>query len=297
MSIVGWLMNQMFKAMPAGSMDGTGDLEAQRKANESRKPPKKPKDVELLETEINSLPAEIITKSGNTKGTVFYIHGGGFTTGSAKERRYFTQYLADKCGYDVIAVNYRLAPESRWPAQADDVLAAYKEVLGKGYNADKIVFMGESAGATLVFSLAFMARDSGLPLPKAIIALSPPTDYFSDLPSHTANIATDYMLRDAVANGITEPMFGGQASPEELKDPLLSPINGDFTGLPPVFLSVSDTEVLYDDSVIMYEKLKREGHPVELDVQHAQIHSFQVLPFIPEAKKTIDKVMRFMDRI
>ena len=295
-SIAGRVTNLIFRLMPPASMDEEGFRE-ERRRNAARKPPKKPKNVELEEIRINGLPAEHLTKKGNGRGTVFYIHGGGFTTGSARERRYITQYLADRCGYDCVAVNYRLAPENRWPAQPVDCLQAYREYLDMGYRAEDTVFMGESAGGTLVFSLAFLAREHGLPMPKAIVAFSPGTDNSSDLPSHTANIPTDYMLRDAVARGITGPLFGGEADAAQLADPLLSPVNGDFTGLPPVFLSASDTEVLYDDSVILYEKLKAEGHPVELDVRHSVCHAFQVLTYMPEARKSIGKMLSFLDGI
>ena len=291
-SIAGWITNQVLKASPWEQ----GNYAEERSRNAANKPPKKPKEVEIEELTINGFPAERLTKKGNSKGTVLYIHGGGFTTGSAKERRYLTQYLADKCGYNCIAINYRLAPENKWPAMPDDCLAAYREILEMGYDPKKLVFMGESAGGTLVFSLAFLARDNGLPQPKAIVAFSPATDNASDLPSHTANIKTDFMLRDAVAKGITGPLFGGPVDEEVLKDPLLSPINGDLTGLPPVFLSASDAEVLYDDSVLMYDKLKSEGHDADLDIQHGVCHAFQMLPFMPEAKRSISKALAFVEK-
>lgn len=289
-------MNQMFRAVPGDPPGQPHDYAAERARNERRKPPRMPKDIVLEEITVNGMPAERLSKTGNNRGWIFYIHGGGFTTGSAKERRYVTQYLTGKCGFNCFAVNYRLSPENEWPAQAEDCLAAYRQYLEMGHRADETVFMGESAGGTLVFSTAFLARENGLPLPKALVAFSPATDNASDLPSHTANISTDYMLRDMVAKGLAVPLFKGVADRERLKDPLLSPIFGDFTGLPPVFLSASDTEVLYDDSVLLYEKLKKSGHAAELDIQHAQCHAFQMIPMIPEARKTIGKALRFIER-
>ena len=296
-SFAGRLMNWVFSMMPGDEPGKPHDYAAERRANESRKPPKKPKDVVIDETEINGMPAERLTKTGNSKGWVFYIHGGGFTTGSAKERRSLTQYLTDKCGYNCFAINYRLSPENQWPVQVEDCIEAYRQYLDLGYKPEDTILMGESAGGTLVFSLSLKLKELGLPQPKAIVAFSPATDNYTDLPSHTANIRTDTMLRDTVAKGLAEPLFGGHVDPEVLKDPILSPINGDFTGLPPVFLSASDTEVLYDDSVIMYEKLKREGHRVELDIQHGVCHAFQMMPFMPEARTSIRKMDKFLDNI
>ena len=296
-SIAGWVTNRIFQAMPGDEPGQSHDYAAERQRNETRKPPKKPAHVQIEEISLNGMPGEKLTREGNGKGWIFYIHGGGFTTGSALERRMVTQYLTDKCGYNCVAINYRLSPENRWPVQAEDCFEAYRNYLEEGYKAEDTVFMGESAGGTLVFSLAYLAKERGLPLPKAIVAFSPAVDNYSDLPSHTANISTDYMLRDAVAKGIKEPLFGGKAEQSELEDSLLSPINGDLAILPPVFLSASDAEVLYDDSVLMYEKLKSCGIKTELDIQHGVCHAFQMMTYMPEAKRSIRKMTAFLEGI
>ena len=105
------------------------------------------------------------------------------------------------------------------------------------------------------------------------------------------------MLKDMVAKGITDVLFDHHAEEEELKDPLLSPYYGDYRGLPPIFLSASDSETLYDDTMILYEKLKKEDHEVMLDVKHGVCHAYQIMTYMPEAKKILDKVFAYLENI
>ena len=288
-SLTAWVINKVLQGMPAFGED----IEAERQRNSSRKPPKPPKGVTVTTDTLGGLPAERIEKAGN-EGWMLYIHGGGFTTGSARERRDFTQFVAGRYGYNVLVFDYRLAPENRWPAQLEDCLAAYCGLEEKGIRPEDIVLAGESAGGTLVLSLSLMLKEKDLPLPRAIAVFSPGTNNAEHYPSHTANIKTDTMLRDAVAKGIGEPVFGSNAPEDLLRSPYVSPIYGDYNGLPPVFIAVSDTEVLYDDSCRLYEKLREEGHRTELDVQHGVCHAYPMLPMMPEARKSLERCFAFI---
>lgn len=245
---------------------------------------------------MDGLSAEFIQKRGNQKGTVFYIHGGGFTVGSARERRAVCQYITANYGYNCVTFNYRLAPENLWPAPLEDCLSAYTALLKTGVSPKEIVFMGESAGGTLVLSLALLLKEKGLPQPKALVALSPCVTQADRFPSYTQNAATDYMLRTAVAEGKIKVVFGNRASDlEYLRQPTISPLYGDFAGLPPVFFSASDTEVLLDDSKALYEKLKNQGHQTALDIRHGVCHAFQVFTAMPEAKQALATVFRTLE--
>ena len=132
-------------------------------------------------------------------------------------------------------------------------------------------------------------------MPKAVIALSPCTDQYAPLHSHHANIKTDTMLGDAVEKGLTDVLFDEKPSKEQLKDPYLSPYYGNFAGLPPIYLSCSDSEVLRDDSILLYEKLKAEGHRTGMDVYKGQCHAFQIFPWIPEARDALNKAFAFAE--
>ncbi|MBR5049697.1 MAG: alpha/beta hydrolase, partial [Erysipelotrichaceae bacterium] len=287
----------VLKHKPSYSIGDEIDYEAKRRANASRRDLPIPRGLKLEELDLNGMAGEKLTKEGNDKGWILYIHGGGCTSGTARERRVITQYLVDRCGYNCLAINYRLAPENLWPAQIDDCFSAYANALKQGYRAEEIVLMGESAGGTLALATALKARDEGLPKPMAVVAFSPATDNYEALPSHTANIASDYMLTDAVAKGIAQVMFDHDPTKEELTQPLLSPLYGDYRGLPPIHLSASDSEVLYDDAALLYDKLRKEGHEAVMETAHQVCHAYQIMTYMPESRKTIKNVMRFLDDI
>ena len=149
--------------------------------------------------------------------------------------------------------------------------------------------------AGLVLSLPLYLKRENLPQPKAVVSFSPVVNQEGHYPSHTANIKTDYMLRGSVQKGLQEPVFGKNAPEVLLKDPLASPIFGDWEGLPLVFLSASDTEVLLDDSREMYKKLSKEGHKTGLDIQHGCCHAFQIFTEMPEAKNALAKAFAFLE--
>lgn len=291
-SITGYVTNLVLKSMKSFSEK---DYLLQREENAKRAVPKLPKNLHVEKIDLNGMESEIISKENN-KDLIFYIHGGGFTGGDAKERRIVTYYLVNKCGYNCVSINYRLAPENKWPSQIEDCLKAYENILKK-YDSKDIIFMGESAGGTLVLSLGLLIKDKGLPMPKAIVAFSPATDQYEKLPSHTNNIKTDYMLRDAIAKGIAEPLFVNKPTKEELTHYLLSPYYGDYNDIPPIHLSASSSEVLYDDAIVLYEKLKQENHNVRLDVKKGVCHAYQIMTYMKEAKETLKDVFTFIDNL
>lgn len=149
----------------------------------------------------------------------------------------------------------------------------------------------------MVLSLGLYLRDHNMPLPGAIVAYSPCTNQDDGFPSHKENAKTDYMLGDAVNRpDQLEAVFGKNASKELLHSDYVSPYYADFAGMPPIFLAASDIEALYDDSVYLYEKLKKEGHPVELDVQKGLCHAYPIFPPVPEAQETIEKTFAFIQK-
>lgn len=290
-------LNNMFKNAPKGDPEAPHDYEAERRENEKRQKPPIPEGVTLKQLDLNGNYGELIEKEGNFGPLVMYIHGGGFTTGAAQERRELTFDIAANHGSNVIANNYRLSPEHKWPCHLEDCLKAYQAVLDLGYDPSKLVLMGESAGGTMVLSLGLYLRDHGMPLPGAIVSFSPCVNQYDGFPSHRDNAKTDYMLGDAVnSEGQLDAVFGEDRPEGLLNSPYVSPYYADFTDMPPVFLAASDIEALYDDSVYMYEKLKAAGHPAELDVQKGLCHAYPIFPEIPESQDTMNKAFGFIHK-
>ena len=105
---------------------------------------------------------------------VLYFHGGGFRIGSVASHRDLIARIARASGRRVLAINYRLAPEHRFPAALDDALAAYGWMLDRGLKADNVAFAGDSAGGNLVLAAMLALRDRGLALPISAVLMSPP---------------------------------------------------------------------------------------------------------------------------
>lgn len=288
--------NQLFQSFPKDPPGTPHDYAAERAANASRPLPPPPQGVRVEPVCYDGVDGEIVQPDEPNGSAIWYIHGGGLTTGSARERRELTFHLAEKYACTVVASNYRLAPENRWPAQQDDCMTFYRAMLANGFDPKRLFFMGESAGGMLVLSVALRARDEGLPLPAGIAAFSPGTGVFDEFPSHTTNIPTDYMLGDALTRQDQNiAVFGTtQPSDAQLRHPYYAPFFGDFNGLPPIFLSASDYEVLLDDAVRLHDKLVQEGHLTAIDVAHGVLHAYPIFPDMPEAQETIDNAVRFL---
>lgn len=289
-------INDMFKNMPE---DNNSTYLDERENGKNRPKPPLPKGVTLKELTIAGNYAELIEKNGNDGPLVMYIHGGGFKTGAAQERREITFEIADKYGSNVIANNYRLCPENKWPAALEDCVSTYLGILELGYSNGEIVLGGESAGAALVLGTLLYLRDNNLPMPKGAFVYSGSITHSGHFPSHSANASTDYMLKGAVADdGDMEEIFGtGEDAVKLSKSPYISPVYADFTGLPPVFIAVSDIEALYDDSIILHDKLIEAGVKTELYVGHELIHAYPIFSNLPESIETMKATFDFIKKI
>ena len=241
-----------------------------------------PKRIRTVRSDLGSVPAVWFSEEKNPLDRiVLYIHGGGFVTGSTEARKGFTSYIADKLGLNVVSIDYRLAPEHPFPAGPDDCFEAYKALLEK-YRADRIVLLGESAGGNLVLSLLLQIKESGLPLPAGTFAIAPAVQFDQVLDSYRENADTDCI----VANLTGEVFDTYLCSRDEAvtKDPKAAPYYGDFTGCTPVILWASESEVLLDDSRILFEKLKEQGVVTKLYLREGMMHTWMIVPNFAESK-------------
>lgn len=242
-----------------------------------------PKGVTLRSEGLGGVCAEWVEKDGNpTDRIVLYIHGGGFVTGCSEARRGFTGRVAGILGCNLVSIDYRLAPEHPFPAGPEDCLAAYRALLER-YGAEKIVLLGESAGGNLVLSLLVQIKREGLPFPAASFAVAPTVQYDRELKSYRDNLSTDCIvtnLTDEVCD-----VYLRSRDEAVLKDPVAAPLYGDFGGCTPVVLWASESEVLYDDSVLMFDKFKAEGVATKLYLRRGMMHTWLVVSALSESKK------------
>jgi acetyl esterase/lipase len=231
------------------------------------------------------------TAAPGEPGVVLYFHGGAFVTCGVATHRYEVAMIAQACGLPVLSVAYRQLPAVRLSGSVEDCLSVYRGLLAEGFDPTRIVLAGDSAGGYLAFATALAARAEELPGPAGIVALSPWLDFDS-----TTKLAHPNAGRDAYAPVIRlaelARLLGAELT-EGLPDP--SPVNQDLTGLPPVLLVASESEVLRCDAELMAGRLADADVPVTLQVWAGQVHAFPVLGnLLPESKAAIRGIATFI---
>jgi acetyl esterase/lipase len=220
---------------------------------------------------------------------VLYLHGGAYVAGNLAYARGFAGILAGHTKRRVLAVAYRLAPEHPFPAALDDAVAAYQHLLDSGYAPEHIAFAGESAGGGLVFCLGLRLKQLGLPLPAAMVGISPWTDLTFSGATYKTNAKKDPTLNEAALRSHAKAYAGGQ-----LDNPLVSPAFGDFDGFPPALLLAGGNELLVSDAELLALRLAKGGSHCELVVEEGLWHVY-VLFGIPEAKAALEKIAAFLE--
>ncbi len=228
--------------------------------------------------------------SGQTRA-ILYLHGGGFVAGAPSTHRPLTWRLARHTNLPVHVVDYRLAPEHSFPAGLDDCFSAYQALLADGIESRHIAIIGDSAGGNLTLAVTLKAKMQNVPLPGCLVCLSPVTDLLEPGPSQRENAHSDALF---VASSFTT-MVEAYCPGHDASDPLISPLRGDLSALPPTLLQCSGTEMLRDDSVRIAEKMRAAGTPVELEVWPKVPHVWQLLAdVVPEARHAISNICRFV---
>jgi epsilon-lactone hydrolase len=226
--------------------------------------------------------------------TILYFHGGGFRLGSVASHRDLMAQIVLGSGCRVLAINYRLAPEHRFPAALDDALAAYGWMLDRGLKSENIAFAGDSAGGNLVLAAMLALRERGLPLPVAAVLMSPWTDLAATGASYVSRAEADPIHQRSMILALAKNYLGGQGDPY---DPLVSPLYADLAGLPPLLIQVGDRETVLDDSVMFADLARAAGVDVSLEVWDGMIHVFQMFGAeLPEARQAIASIAQFLNR-
>jgi epsilon-lactone hydrolase len=251
-----------------------------------------PGDVIYRVADAGGVSAEWIRASKVREETaLLYLHGGCYATGSVETHRDLMTRLSIASSMRVLGLNYRLAPLHPFPSAVEDASAAYRWLLKIGIDPARIALAGDSAGAGLALATTLTIRDEGLPLPAAVVCLSPWVDLALTGDSMDTKAAEDPIVSREMLRGWGK-LYLGDRDPHT---PLASPLYAEFRHLPPLLIQVGSAEVLLDDSRRLAERALAAGVDVSLEIWPEMIHGWQnFAAILPEARQAIEHIGRFV---
>ena len=252
-------------------------------------PALEPENVRYKSDHVGGVEAIWALPDGaDSSRAIIYTHGVGFAVGSADSHRKMAGHLAKALKVQAVILHYRRAPEHPFPAQIEDAVSAYKALLDQGYKADNLITAGDSAGGNLAIASVLKFRDLGLPLPGAVIAYSPWLDMALRGATLESNASTDALVGKPILEGMAGMFLGDKTDP---LDPLANPLENDFDGFPPLYITAGGAETLLSDSETLHAKAKERGVKTVLSVVPGMQHVFPALSGrAPEANEELDRI-------
>jgi len=239
-------------------------------------------------------PVSLLATGSGGAPTILYLHGGGYYFCSPRSHRSLVFGLATRASASAFSLDYRLAPEHRFPAALEDAIAAYRHLSATGTPPESIVIAGDSAGGGLALATLVALRDAGDPPPAGGLLFSPWTDLAASGATIRTNDGADPMFSGSAIGRAAQVYLGNTAA----NHPYASPVYADLQGLPPLFIQAGSTEVLLDDSRRVAENARAAGVAVELQVWPNMPHVWQIFaPFIPEARRALDGAAGFVREV
>lgn len=258
--------------------------------------------------DADGVPAEWVVAPGtDSQRRLLYIHGGAFMMGSPRSHRNITSRFSELCGVAVLAIDYRLMPEHSRLAGVQDCQKAYEWMMRNGPDGQsepsRVYVAGDSAGGNLSLMMNAWVRDHASRQADAVIALSPVTDLTMSSPSMLENMETDAMLGPMFAGlaKVPRPILlwwswvQGRTTPA---NPLISPVFGDLSGLPPTLVHASEAEILRDDSRRYVNRAVAQGSPARLQTWAHVVHVWHMFyPDLTEAREAWEEIRKFIAEV
>ena len=231
--------------------------------------------------------------AARAEGPVYlFMHGGAFVVGGGMFAKAQGGRYATATGVRTISVDYRMPPDHPFPAAPEDCVAVYKALI-ETVDSKRVVIGGSSAGGNLAAATTLMIRDRGLPLPAAVILLTPEADLTESGDTFRTNADIDVVIK----GGFPE-CNALYANGHDLRDPYVSPLFGDFTrGFPPTFVQTGTRDLFLSNSVRIHRKLRDAGIDAELHVWEAMPHGGFIPGEAPENAEIQAEVARFIRRV
>jgi acetyl esterase/lipase len=285
--------NQLDAILRQGRLDTAADVASVRAAFDALTAQVPvPADVQQKPVEIGGVGGIEVTIAGNeSEPVILYFHSGVYVIGSAAATVPLVGDLVRRTGGTAITLDYRLAPEHPYPAAVDDARAAYEGLLAQGVDPGRIVLAGESAGGGLAVATLLASRDAGQPMPSCAFLMSP----YADL-----TLSSETLVKRQSLDPILTPEGLRIRAPEYLAgadatDPLISPIFGDLSGLPPLLIQVGSHEILLGDALRLAGRAATADVAVTLDVTPGVPHVFQGFAgLLDEAGAALDRASDFV---
>jgi acetyl esterase/lipase len=267
------------------------ELDVRRNATEAlHRAASEPEGVTYREVDANgvfAIWAEPL--DANTDFVILHSHAGGSVVTSAFVDRKLAGHIAKAVGIPILVVDFRRAPEDKYPAQLDDVDTAFEWLLAQGYPPEKIITIGHSIGGFLALAVALRRRDAGKSLPGAIVSISPWADLGISNATIESNAGTDKVLSRQVLEFFREMWIGGTETKAD--DPKINLNAADLSGLPPTLVSWGTYEVLAGEDEVLAGRLEAAGVQVEsLPVPGAQHSYIWAAGRVPETDRAIQQI-------
>ncbi|MCV3768860.1 alpha/beta hydrolase [Rhizobium sp. TRM95796] len=248
-------------------------------------------DARVTEAVIGEI-ACVIVEPPHARATMLYMHGGGFRVGEPATYIGLASRLAMRAGLRIVLAGYRLAPEHPYPAALHDVFSVYRTLAaqtGDEITSNAPLLGGDSAGGGLAAALALLACDMGIPS-TGILLLSPWLDLTARGASFEACADSDEMFSREVALACADHYLAGQDPMQGYASPLHAQ---SLAGFPPLWVTVSGSEVLREDTVEFAGRLAREGGTVTMSVRPGLPHVWPVV--LPDSYVTNDTIAEMAD--
>jgi acetyl esterase/lipase len=250
------------------------------------------RQVRFERVDADGVPAVWCQPPGDPpRRTVVYLHGGGYVIGSPETHRDLIARIALGARARVLGVDYRLAPEHRFPAASDDCLRATRWLLAGGTEPSALAIAGDSAGGALAVATLCALRDARAPLPAAAALLCPWTDPLAAGGSMDANADADFGDRELLLGWI-----GDYAPGEQARDPRVTVLGADLAGLPPLLVQAGGGEILLDQVEAFVARARAAGVDVRYDLTPDLFHDWHLqADLLPEGARSIDDIVDFLD--
>jgi acetyl esterase/lipase len=291
--------------MPSAEITAVRKMLAEMQGGERPPIPEQRRRMDAI-SELFPLPGDAVVEPGKVGGiegdwvrkrgvrsdaALLYLHGGGYCVGSPLSHRHLVGALSAAANIPVFAANYRMAPESPFPAAVDDATAAYRGLINLGYAPNRLAIAGDSAGGGLTIATLIAARQKGLAMPAGAAVISPWVDLTNSAPSFRIRAERDPMITRDTVDNLAAAYLAGQ----DAKSPLASPLYADLKGLPPLLIQVGSEEVLHDDASQLYERALDAGVEATLESWGEMIHVWHIFhPMLARGREAVERIGQFL---